>query len=393
MTVSEYYQQALQSPNFHHDPVQEAVVKILQHSFERLVQQSETSVNESLSTPISIYLWGSVGRGKSFLMDAFYHCIPVRQKRRVHFYRFMQEVHRLLAEHQGQTDPLIDIAKHIAGQTRVLCFDEFFVSDIGDAMLLSGLIRPLFDLGVVIVATSNVEPTRLYENGLQRQRFLVAIAAIEANMQVVELDGLVDHRLHCLAASGSEPTAYFMMHDASQVETMQQHFIQGCDGQYQTDVPILIEHRHIQSVFHSATQGMDAVWFEFDQLCKGPRSQNDYIALADRYQRIYISKVPQMGGALTDRNIAQGTEDGANGSELAQMNTKRQQLLVAESKSDDEARRFVTLVDEFYDHKVKLYLSAEVPIVELYLGGRVKFEFERTVSRLIEMQSAGYLDE
>ncbi|MFT4923971.1 MAG: cell division protein ZapE [Phenylobacterium sp.] len=405
--ITQYYQQALQQPDFDPDPVQAEVVKILQRSFD-LLPDSDPNPNKANITsqppspPISLYLWGKVGRGKSFLMDAFYHCLDQNpcynsafkgSKRRVHFYRFMQDVHRRLAEHQGKTDPLIDVANEIAKQSRILCFDEFFVSDIADAMLLSGLIHQLFKQGVIIIATSNVEPARLYEDGLQRPRFLPAIALIEANMQVVEMDGLVDHRLRSLAQSN----AYFMFEDDSDGEkAMHQHFLaNGVEpgGDVESDSSILIEHRQIPCVYKTTK----AIWFEFDALCKGPRSQNDYIALANQYSCVYIANVPQMGGALTDRNIAQGTEDasighgGASGSELAQLNIERQRMLVSESKSDDEARRFISLVDEFYDQQVALYLSATVEIVALYLGGRVSVEFERTTSRLIEMQSQAYL--
>lgn len=362
--------------------MQAEVVKILQHCADMLEQPDE----ELLLVPPSVYLWGKVGRGKSFLMDAFYQCCNITDKRRVHFYRFMQEIHLSLAQHQGQVDPLIDIANKIADKNQLLCFDEFFVSDIADAMLLSGLIRQLFKRGVAIIATSNVEPTRLYENGLQRPRFLPAIAAIEANMKVIELAGQVDHRLRYLAQSN----AYFIpqQNSSNQDDEMQQHFIQHCENNYQKAVEVNIEHRQIRCEYLAG----DTIWFEFEQLCMGPRSQNDYIALANRYRRVYIANVPQMGGSLTDRNIAQGTEDAAIGHQLAQLNNDRQKILVSQSKSDDEARRFITLVDEFYDHKVALYLSSTVPIVELYLGGRVKFEFERTVSRLIEMQSVAYLN-
>jgi cell division protein ZapE len=202
-------------------------------------------------------------------------------------------------------------------------------------------------------------------------------------MQVNEMNGLVDHRLR----QQPQSTAYFEQGQRGATAAMWKHFIVACDNHYRQGGSVAIEQRQIACEY----QVENAIWFEFDQLCKGPRSQNDYIALANRYRQVYIANVPQMGGALTDRNIAQGTEDNACGSDLAQLNDVRQQILLSESKSDDEARRFITLVDEFYDHNVKLYLSAEVPIIELYLTGRVQFEFARTISRLIEMQSQAYL--
>lgn len=371
MNPKQLYQQALKQPDFHQDPVQAQVVEILQNCYEQL--------NQPEALPNNLYLWGKVGRGKSFLMDLFYRSINHDKKQRVHFYRFMRDIHRRLAQNQGCSDPLIDIANQIAKETRVLCFDEFFVSDIGDAMLLSGLIRQLFKQGVVVVATSNVEPQRLYENGLHRQRFIPAIEAIEANMQIVHMDGLVDHRLRQLA----QTNAYF-----ASTRQMYEVFVQSCDNQFRPSIDINVEHRAIQCAYEAA----NAVWFDFDAICKGPRSQNDYITLAGRYSSIFIADVPQMGGSVTERNIAQGTEDAAIGSKLAKLNRDRQQILQCESKSDDEARRFVSLVDELYDRKVKLYVSSNVAITDLYLGGRLTFEFERAVSRLLEMQSVAYFD-
>jgi cell division protein ZapE len=387
MTPTQYYQQALLQPDFEPDPVQAQVVKILQHSYELINQDLLNQQNESNSgqtAPYSLYLWGKVGRGKTFLMDAFYQCIEHKQKQRVHFYRFMQDVHRRLAQIQGCSDPLITIANQIAKETRILCFDEFFVSDIGDAMLLSGLVRQLFANGVTIVATSNVEPSRLYEDGLQRPRFIPAIEAIEANMQVVHMDGLVDHRLRTL----DQCDAYFLLPSPSQNKSMLTHFKQACDNNYCSQGEIIVAHRPIQTVYEADKR----VWFDFEQLCKGARSQNDYIELASRYDSLYIDNVPQMGGSVTQKNIAQGTEDGANGSELAKLNRHRQVIMHNESKSDDEARRFISLVDELYDRKVMLYISSMVAITDLYQGGRLTFEFERAVSRLLEMQSVAYFD-
>ncbi len=379
MTPTQYYQQALLQPDFEPDPVQAQVVKILQHNYEQLNQSNETQI-----APKSLYLWGKVGRGKTFLMDVFYQCIEHEQKQRVHFYRFMQDVHRRLAQIQGCSDPLITLANQIAKQTRILCFDEFFVSDIGDAMLLSGLIRQLFANGVTIVATSNVEPSRLYEDGLQRPRFIPAIQAIEANMQVVHMDGLVDHRLRTLDQSD----AYFLRSKPNHKELMLTHFKQACDNHYRSQGEIIVAHRPIQYVYEADKR----IWFDFEQLCKGARSQNDYIELASRYDCLYIDNIPQMGGSITQKNIAQGTEDGANGSKLAKLNRQRQVIMRSESKSDDEARRFISLIDELYDQKVMLYISSMVAITDLYQGGRLTFEFERAVSRLLEMQSVAYFE-
>ena len=210
MTPLQRYQEVLKQPDFEPDPSQAAVVEILQHSYLQLLN------NQDSSLPNGLYLWGRVGRGKSFLMDLFYQSITHQCKKRIHFHRFMKDIHRQLSQHQGEFEPLIAIADMLADEVKVLCFDEFFVNDIGDAMLLSGLIRQLFKRGVLIVATSNVEPTQLYKNGLQRQRFIPAIQAIEANMQVVHMDGLVDHRLRTLIQS----QAYFLLDQPSSRQLM-----------------------------------------------------------------------------------------------------------------------------------------------------------------------------
>ena len=198
------------------------------------------------------------------------------------------------------------------------------------------------------------------------------------------MDGLVDHRLRTL----SQCDAYFLLSKPSQRKQMLTHFKQASDNQYREQGEIIVEHRPIKFVYEADKR----VWFDFEQLCKGARSQNDYIALASRYDSLYIENVPQMGGSITQKNIAQGTEDGADGSELAKLNRHRQVLMRSESKSDDEARRFISLVDELYDRKVLLYISSMVAITELYQGGRLTFEFERAVSRLLEMQSVAYFD-
>ncbi len=295
-----------------------------------------------------LYFWGGVGRGKTFLMDLFYEELPIKQKKRLHFHRFMREVHRKLNDFQGESNPLKKVAASFAGQARVICFDEFFVSDITDAMLLAGLLDEMFKLGVTLVATSNVEPDHLYENGLQRRKFLPAIELLNTHTLVHNMDGGLDYRLRALE---SAEIYHFPLDDAAETG-LQAAFRSISPDEGRAAVVLPIEGRDI------ATRrcGDGVAWFEFAALCDGPRSQNDYIELARLFQTVLIGNVPRFG-----------------------------------EQKEDQARRFISLVDEFYDRSVKLILSAESPILELYHGRRLAFEFQRTESRLQEMQSKEYL--
>lgn len=298
-----------------------------------------------------LYLWGGVGRGKTFLMDLFFDALAEPKKKRVHFYRFMRQVHASLRRLQGQANPLDGVASEIAREARVLCFDEFFVSDITDAMILSGILTGLFQRGVTLVATSNVPPSGLYKDGLQRSKFLPAIAALEANTSVLNVDGGLDYRMRSLIQA---PLYYEGFTDASH-EALRAMFSRltlsdGC----QDPMPASIEVSG-RKIAARALLG-DVVWFDFDAICDGPRSQNDYIEVAEQFSSVLISGVPCFGAS-----------------------------------DEDQARRFISLVDEFYDRKVKLILSAATSIHSLYQGQRLQFEFERTQSRLLEMQSDVYL--
>lgn len=295
-----------------------------------------------------VYLWGGVGRGKTWLMDLFFQSLPFRDKRRSHFHRFMQSVHEELKRHAARTDPLEEIADKLARSTRVLCFDELFVVDVADAMLLGTLLAALFRRGVTLVATSNVPPDALYRDGLQRARFLSAIQRIRQHTRVIELDSGIDYRLRLLERG----TTWF---DASDEDTTAQLLalfsaIAGDAGEIASEISI--NHRRIRTLRRAS----NVVWFDFDQICDGPRSQADYIEIGRCYDTVFLTDVPVLG-----------------------------------SEREDQARRFVTLVDEFYDRGVKLLISAPVPAAELYRGSRLAFEFERTSSRLIEMQSKTYL--
>ncbi|MEY2919350.1 MAG: hypothetical protein RL261_655 [Pseudomonadota bacterium] len=294
-----------------------------------------------------VYLWGGVGRGKTFLLDLFHAHVGV-PSRREHFHRLMKDVHARLAELRDLPDPLDRIAADIARDTRVLCLDELFVSDIADAMLLGGLFAGLFERGVTLVFTSNLPPSGLYRDGLQRQRFLPAIAAIERHSEVINVDAGEDYRLRVL-----EKAPLYL--DARLPQTRQQleaRFADLCGGDSRAPGHLSIEGRDIPCI----ARADEVVWFEFDAICDGPRSQSDYVEIARDFHTVLVSGVPQM-----------------------------------DQTQDNPARRFIALVDEFYDRGVKLVLAAHAPVDELYVGDRLHFEFDRTRSRLAEMQTHEYL--
>jgi cell division protein ZapE len=283
-----------------------------------------------------LYLWGGVGRGKTFLVDEFFAELPIRKKRREHFHRFMQDVHAGLKRHRDRPSPLAHVAAGIADKTQLLCVDEFVVGDVADAMILAALLEALFARGVTLVVTSNLPASGLYRGGLQRARFLPAIALIERHCKVLELDGGVDYRLRQLESSPL----------AAQFERL-------ADGPGEKDVRVQVEGRAVRA----RREAEDIVWFDFRELCEGPRSTADYIEIARCYQTVFVSRVPVM-----------------------------------DASADDAARRFISMVDEFYDRSVKLILSAATSSPgELYRGERLAFEFRRTLSRLSEMQGRKYL--
>jgi cell division protein ZapE len=296
-----------------------------------------------------VYLWGGVGRGKTFLVDAFHAELPMREKRREHFHRFMQDVHARLARHRDRASPLEQVAADIAGKSRILCIDEFVVGDVADAMILGTLLEALFRRGVTLVATSNLPPRDLYRGGLQRERFLPTIALVEKHCRVVELDGGTDYRLRQLERA----TLWLGPASADPEARLAAEFERFADGRGTRDVRVQVEGRPVRA----RREAEDVVWFEFRELCEGPRSAADYIEIARCYQAVFLSGVPVMGAA-----------------------------------ADDAARRFIALVDELYDRGVKLVVSAEADAPEaLYRGDRLAFEFRRTASRLHEMQGRAYL--
>lgn len=356
------YRRDLEQPGFNYDAAQEAAVLKLQSLYDALVSRAaepeKTGVMRRLfakkitdKTPVrGLYFWGGVGRGKTYLMDNFFESLPFEQKMRSHFHRFMRRVHSELKTLDGQKNPLNIVADRIAADARVICFDEFFVSDITDAMILATLFDALFKRGVSLVATSNIVPDGLYKDGLQRARFLPAIELLKIHTEVVNVDGGVDYRLRALEQA---ELYHWPLDDQADISLRRSFESLVPDiKEARADVEIEIEGRCIQA----RAEAEDVAWFEFVALCDGPRSQNDYIELAREYHAILVANVPQLG-----------------------------------RDSDDSARRFINLVDEFYDRNVKLVLSAEVALADIYAGGRLNFEFERTTSRLLEMQSREYL--
>ena len=345
------------------DAAQQSLVVHLQDLYERIIETESNGSGalgrlkqrlfvsgQSAGQIQGLYIWGGVGRGKTYLMDVFFDSLPGESKMRTHFHRFMQRVHRDLASLQGQKNPLEKVADQIARESRVLCFDEFFVRDIGDAMILAGLLEALFQRQVILIATSNIEPDRLYEDGLQRQRFLPAIALIKEHTQTIEIQSGVDYRLrsltqatlyHCPISEGTEAKLMACFHELAPDYS-----------QVHKDAEIEILERRIGTLYCCE----DVVWFSFEQICEGARSAFDYVELAKIYHAVILSGVPQM-----------------------------------QESTSDSARRFISLVDELYDRRVKLVIAAEVPIAQLYTGEALRFEFERTQSRLIEMQSQAYL--
>lgn len=358
----ERYQHDLKRDGFSHDPAQQLAVEKLHDLYLALCERARSSSrNGTLARWLGgfkknrpplrgLYFWGGVGRGKTYLMDNFYESLPFEKKMRTHFHRFMRRVHHELALLKLEKNPLQKVADTIADEAEVICFDEFFVSDITDAMLLGTLLQLLFERGVTLVATSNIVPDELYKNGLQRQRFLPAIDLLKKHTEVVNVDGGIDYRLRAL----TQAQLYHYPADERAEEALAVAFrsLVPAAGEMRRGVAIEIERRAIQT----RCIGEDVVWFDFAAICDGPRSQHDYIEIAREFHAVLVSGVPQMG-----------------------------------RRTDDQTRRFINMVDEFYDRNVKLVISAHVPLRELYTEGKLSFEFQRTLSRLLEMQSHEYL--
>jgi len=359
MTPLEQYNKAVQNGRLQTDAEQLRIMRLLQELFDGLiaVERKNENLLSRLTSGLTgkrprpvrgLYIWGPVGRGKTLMVDMFFHNLPLDKKLRMHFHRFMQMIHHELRDLKDTTDPITIVADRIAGRTRIICFDEFHVADITDAMLLGGLLKALFERGVVLVATSNTGPQDLYRDGLQRERFLPAIELIERHTHVVRIDGDKDHRLEFL----DHAEIYHWPLDNAARACMESNFVNLAPEAGSHDEVIEVEDRGIRTVRNAD----GVVWFEFEELCGGPRSAVDYIEIARTYQTVLLSDIPRLTG-----------------------------------DAEDEAKRFIDLVDELYDHRVNLIISAAESPDNLYRGSRHAADFQRTVSRLHEMRSHSYL--
>ena len=348
------YEAVLSGRGFVADRAQRAAAERLQQLYYALLSfkvERRSALRRMFSPPAlprGVYFWGGVGRGKSFLMDCFFDSVPYERKRRIHIHAFMQEVHCQLNVFKGASDPLSKVADHIAGACRLICFDEFHVSDIADAMILGRLFEALLARGVVFVMTSNYPPEKLYPNGLQRENFLPTIALIQSSLDVLEVDSGVDYRLRTLEALD----VFHCPADAEAEGKMADCFsaVAGSDGVAGGVVEVL------GRVIPTVRRGSGVAWFDFRSLCEGPRSQNDYLELARSHHTLLLSGIPRMSANMSSA-----------------------------------ARRFTWLIDVLYDHRVKLIATADCEPEALYLEGAQASEFFRTVSRLTEMRSREYL--
>jgi len=354
-TPIQKYFSDLEQKGLRPDPAQQVAVEHTQRLYEEIIahEGNRKSLLQKIvggkarASVKGLYLWGGVGRGKTYIIDSFYECLPFQEKRRVHFNTFFKEIHDTLKDLPKSPDPLKIVANKIALFTRVLCIDEFHVDDITDAMIIAGLLQALFDKGVTLVATSNIAATDLYKNGLQRERFVPAIELLKTHTEIVELKGELDFRKSLLEKHG----LYHLVDEALE-QRLEQEFGLLAPDSIERDYSILVNKREIQV---KATSD-DLAWFDFNQLCNTPRSSSDYIDLARNYHTLVINTVPVMA-------------DGSN----------------------DVAQRFIQLVDALYDHQVKLILGAEAVPEQIYTGQSLVFPFQRIISRLHEMRSEKYL--
>ena len=357
MKLLNAYHEALKEFDYQEDPLQVEILERLQVLSNDLVKRQSVTLTKSLLRKLKqskkrprkgLYIWGEVGRGKTFLMDLFYEELPITRKKRQHFHRFMHDVHHRLNALGNTSDPLKVIAEDITKDIDIICFDEFFVSDIADAMILGTLFTELFVRGVSLVATSNCEPDGLYKGGLQRARFLPAIEALKEHTDTIRLDGAEDYRLRVL----DQAELYHSPLDAQADINLNEYFCKIAPNKPLGAVTLDVNDRKI----HARNKADGIAWFDFNELCETERSQDDYIELSREFHTVLMSNIPQL-----------------------------------DEFNENAARRFIALVDEFYDRQVKLIISAAVPLFELYKGKRLTFEIQRTESRLQEMQSHDYL--
>ena len=354
MNVTQFYQEAISKRGFQVDAAQLCAVERLQQAYDDWTHYKSKRANKLTrlitrpDVPRGVYMWGGVGRGKSFLMDSFFSVVPVVRKTRLHFHEFMRAVHRELDELKGVADPLDEVANRIAKRYRLICFDEFHVSDVADAMLLYNLLKALFDRGVSFVMTSNYQPDTLYPDGLHRDRMLPTIALLKEQLDILNVDSGNDYRKRAL----EQVDAYLSPLNAATDQRLRDAFVRIAETTDE-ESSVEIEGRKIKALRRAGT----IIWFDFNTLCGGPRSQNDYLEIANRFHTVILSSIPQMSAGMAS-----------------------------------EARRFTWLIDVFYDNKVKLVMSAAVAPELLYTQGTLSNEFHRTVSRIIEMQSQDYMN-
>ncbi len=361
------YQQSLDAGDYQPDDVQRKTVERLDEIYHQLIERSKNNQPEkslgfkqrlgkllNKKTPSAIppvqglYLWGGVGRGKTWLMDMFYQSLPIERKLRLHFHRFIQRVQQELIAQQGKENPLEIIADGFKAQADVVCFDEFFVSDITDAMILGTLFEALFARGITLIATSNIPPDELYRNGLQRARFLPAIEQIKKHCEIMNVDAGIDYRLRTL----TQAHLYLTPLSEQNRQHLNTMFVRLAGKKAEANPILVVNHRQMPALY--SADGVLAI--TFNVLCEDPRSQNDYIFLSTCYHTVLLYDVPMMG-----------------------------------SSNESAARRFLALVDEFYERKVKLIINAQVAMEQLYQGQLLQFEYQRCLSRLQEMQSEDYL--
>lgn len=352
------YEAAIATGNYAQDDIQKQAVTYMEEMYQAISKIEEQSSKKSWldffksspKPPKGLYMWGGVGRGKTWMMDMFFDSLPTKRKLRMHFHHFMQRVHQELNALRGQSDPLDKVAETIYNEAYVICFDEFFVSNVADAMILGNLFGMLFKKGITLVATSNIEPDGLYKNGIHRDRFLPAIHDVNANTVVMNIDAGIDYRLRAL----KQAKLYLSPLSETNTRWLHEQFDTLAQGHEVYTDSITINEREIEVIKRTS----DILFCSFKTLCQEPRSAIDFIAIANQFSTVMIDNILPLNDVLSD-----------------------------------PTQRFIYLVDEFYDRKVKLFICAAQPILELYQGKKLAFEIERTRSRLLEMQSEEYLSQ
>lgn len=354
MTPLQRYQAAIATDEFNHDPIQEKAMTYLDGVYHQLIENSKEKkglfgfFKSQPVPPKGLYMWGGVGRGKTWMMDMFFESVPLQRKMRMHFHHFMLRVHKELNKLQGSSDPLEKVADIIHDEAVLICFDEFFVSNVSDAMILGDLFTMLFKRGITLVATSNIEPSGLYKDGLHRDRFMPAVTELEKHTTVMNIDSGIDYRLRLL----QQAELYKSPLTKENSHWLANRFVSLANNQKISKEPITINGREIKINARTKT----VLYCDFRQLCMEPRSANDFIEISNNFSTVLVDNVPELTDVLRD-----------------------------------PTRRFIYLVDEFYDRRVKLLVRAEQSILDLYQGEKLAFEIERTRSRLLEMQSEDYL--